>query len=45
MVMELVTETSENLHVFTRLSAWEHLIEFCRHESTKTYLTKYLQDA
>jgi hypothetical protein len=29
-------ETSENLHILTRLSAGEHFIEFCRRESLKT---------
>jgi hypothetical protein len=36
--MELVPETSENLHVLTRLSAWEHFIEFCSHESQRHIL-------
>ena len=29
-------ETSENLHIFTRLPAREHFIEFCHRESSKT---------
>ena len=33
MGMELVPETSENLHILMQLSAPENFIEFCWHES------------
>ena len=36
---DLVPETSQNLHILTRLSAWEDFIEFCRRESFKTPVT------
>jgi len=38
MGTELVLESSENLHILTRLSARENFIEFCRRESFKTSL-------
>jgi hypothetical protein len=31
-------ETQENFHSLTRLSAREHFIEFCRHESFKAFM-------
>jgi len=36
MGVELVAETSQNLHILTRLSAWESFIEFCRRENFRT---------
>jgi len=36
MGTELVSETSENLHILALLSARETFIGFCRHESFKT---------
>jgi hypothetical protein len=36
MGTELAPETSENLHIFMRLSARENFIEFCRRESFET---------
>ena len=40
MATELAAEMSENLHILTRLSAREHLIEFCRRDSSKTDTTE-----
>ena len=37
MLRELVAETSENLHVLTRLSARQTFNELCRRESLQTY--------
>lgn len=37
-------ETSENLHMLTRLSSRENLIEFCRRESFKTYIIAEVQE-
>ena len=37
---DVVPEMSENLHILTRLSARENIIELCRHESFKTYNIK-----
>ena len=36
--IELVTEMSENLHILTRLFAWQNFIEFC-HTSKASRLT------
>jgi len=38
MGTESVAETLEYLHTLTWLSAQEHFIEFCCHESFKTYV-------
>jgi hypothetical protein len=38
MGTELVPETSEKLHIPTRLSAWENFIDFCHRKSFKTYV-------
>jgi hypothetical protein len=40
MGTELGPETPENLHILTRLSTRENLIEFHRSESFKTYNIK-----
>lgn len=37
MGKELAPETSEKLHILTRLSAWEFFIKFCRRENFKVY--------
>jgi hypothetical protein len=37
MGTELVTETSENLHILTRLPARENFIRFCRRETFKDF--------
>jgi len=37
------SETLDNFHTLTRLSAREDLQEFCRRESFKTYMTKIYQ--
>ena len=46
MVMDSVPEASRKLHIRTRLSVRENMIEFCRRESFKThvYWTVYLLD-
>jgi len=47
MGMELGAETSENLHILTRMTARENFTEFCRRGSSKTYnvYTMYRQNA
>lgn len=39
---EIVSETSENFHILTRLSAREYYIEFYRREGFKTYNVSFL---
>jgi hypothetical protein len=38
MGTELVAETLENLHILMLLSAQEIFIDFCGHDSFKTYI-------
>jgi len=45
MGVELVTETSEKLHILAQLSARENFIEFCRRETFKTSVQHYLPRA
>ena len=44
MVTELAPETSENLHILTRLSSRETFIKFCRPESSKIYVFNLVCD-
>jgi len=41
METELVAETSENLHILTRMSARENFIEFCRRGNFYAYIPLY----
>ena len=40
----LVPETSEYIHILTRLAARENFIEFCRRQSFKIYYPLFLSD-